>query len=116
MPKTPLPYSAGYRMVSGEDQIPETLDDAQLAALRSQALPAPAPTEVTEVTPEATSNIPPLPRRVVVPGAGTVAYGSVAEAIKHLPSSDAPQTAAAEVRLRSAFVAACPIVPLAVIR
>lgn len=112
MPKTPLPYSAGYRVV-GEDAseaVPDTVDDARLAAMSEELARAEAnaATEPTEPL------VSPAPRRAITPAAQrTLLHGSLSDALEAVRSATAPRS---EVRTTSAVTVASPIVPIAIIR
>ena len=137
LPKTPLPYSAGYRMVSQTESnhVADTLDDAKLASLVAPS-PSPSPKNA------------PGPRAITPIGKRTLSYGSLDDALRLSsvqslealsdvlppPAATAAQTASppasapptvpsmpplrveSEIRSLSAVSVPCPIVPLAIIR
>lgn len=112
MPKTPLPYSAGYRVVGEEtwDAVPDTVDDARLAAMSEELARAEANAAAQATEPLAS----PAPRRAITPAAQrTLLHGSLSDALEAVRNATAPRS---EVRTTSEVTVASPIVPLAIIR
>ena len=93
---------------SSSDVVPDTLDDAKLAAM-GIGLPAPASVDPSQPTEPMGA-----PRRVNTPAAQrTLLHGSLSDALEAVRSATATRS---EIRTVSAATVACPIVPIAILR
>ena len=113
MPKTPLPYSVGYRVPSEQpaDVAPDTLDDAKLAAFALEVAADGASADPASPTEPMAA---PLPRRAITPAAQrTLLHGSLSEALAKVRGAPEPTS---EIRTVSATTVASPIVPVAIVR
>jgi hypothetical protein len=121
MPKTPLPYAAGYGMPSdpGAEPVPDTIDDARLAAMGIGADAASPEISISETAARASQPTEPLapPRRAITPAAQrTLLHGSLSDALEAVRARAAQSQPQSEVRTVSVTTVQCPIVPLAIVR
>ena len=102
------PHVPAVSSWSSSEVVPDTLDDAKLAAM-GIGMPASAHVQASQPTEPMGA-----PRRSITPAAQrTLLHGSLSDALEAVRSATAPRS---QIRTVSAATVACPIVPIAILR